>query len=77
MIPIITSVSACVVKGVRVGGLSVGIAVTTGAVTSMISVVRNGFGVPTVSRHLLTPSVVQGLAAIPNVCAEVFGANKR
>ena len=77
VIPIITTVWACVVKGVGVGPLSVGIAVSTRGVTSMISVVKKAFTVPTVSRHFFIPSVVLHLAAIPNAWAEVFGANKR
>lgn len=77
VIPITTTVWACVVKGVRVGPMSVGIAVSTRGVTSMISVVKKGFTVPIVSRHFFIPSVVQDLAAIPNAWAEVFGANKR
>jgi len=43
-----TTVWACVVKDVRVGSLSVGIAVLTGGVTSMICVVEKGFSVPIV-----------------------------
>ena len=66
VIPIITTVWACVVKDVRVGPLSVGIAVLTGGVTSMISAVKQGFSVPTVSRHFFILSVVMHLAAIPN-----------
>ena len=77
MIPIITTVWACVVENVRVGPLSVGIAVLTGGVTSMISVVKQGFSVPTVSRPFFIPSVVMHLVAIPNAWAEVFGASKR
>ena len=61
-----TTVRACVVKDVGVGPLSVGIAVLTRGVTSMISVVRQGFSVPTASRHFFIPSVVLHLAAIPN-----------
>ena len=77
VIPIITTVWACVVKDVRVGPLSVGIAVLTGGVTSMISVVKQGFSVPTVSRLFFIPSVVLHLVAIPNAWAEVFGESKR
>ena len=64
------------VKDVGVGPLSVIIAVLTRGVTSMISVVRQGFSVPTALRHFFIPSVVVHLVAIPNAWAEVFGANK-
>jgi len=77
VIHIMTTVRACVADDVRVGPLSVGIAVFTGAVTSMTSAVKKGFLVPTVSRHFFIPSAVLDLAVIPNACAEVFGANKR
>ena len=77
VIPIMTTVWACVVKGVGVGPLSVGIAVLTRGVTSMISVVKQAFTVATVTRQFFIPSVVLHLAAIPNAWAEVFGANKR
>jgi len=66
VILIMTIVRACVVEDVRVGPLSVGIAVFTGAVTSMIGVVKKGFSVPTVSRHFFIPSTVLDLAVIPN-----------
>ena len=76
VIPLITTVWACVVENVRVGPLSVGIAVLTGGVASMISVVKQSFSVPTVSRLFFIPSVVMHLVAIPNAWAEVFGASK-
>ena len=66
VIPIMTTVWACVVKDAGVGPLSVGIAVLTGGVTSMISAVKQSFSVPTVSRHFFILSVVMHLAAIPN-----------
>ena len=72
-----TTVWACVVKDVRVGPLSVGIAVLTGGVTSMICVVGKGFSVPIVSRLLFITSGVLDSAVIPNAWAEVFGGNKR
>ena len=77
VIPIMTIVRECVVEDVLVGPLSVEIAVFTAAVTSMISVAKKGFSVPTVSRHFFIPSTVLDLVVIPNAWAEIFGANKR
>ena len=74
VIPIMTTVWACVVKDAGVGPLSVGIAVFIKGVTSTISAVKKRSTVPTVSRHLFIPSVVLHLVAIPNAWAEVFGA---
>ena len=76
VIRIIITVRACVVKVVGVGSLSVGIAVLTRDATSMISVVKQVFSVPIVSRHFFTPSIVMDLAVIPNAWAEIFGGNK-
>jgi len=75
--PITTTVSACVVKDVRVGVGFVMIAVFTKGVTSTISAAKKGFTVPIVSRHFFIPSIVMDLAVIPNAWAEIFGANKR
>ena len=66
VIPLITTVWACVVENVRVGPLSVGIAVFIKGVTSTISAVKKRSTVPTVSRHFFILSVVMHLAAIPN-----------
>ena len=77
VIPVMTIVRACVVKDVRVGPLSVGIAVFTEGVTSTISAAKKGFSALTVSRHFFIPSIVMDLAVIPNAWAEIFGANKR
>lgn len=67
MILIMTTVLACVVKGVGVGLGSVAIAVVISCVTSTTSAVVKDFGVPIVSRQCFGVGVVLAdMADIPS-----------